>query len=89
MGFLRHILRLFVAMLFSALVASMVFAVPLMASDITYLQAETTHFTPADDVGFAARAPPLAAANVAVTGGVTVMQGSAFALHGQETVVAL
>ena len=50
---------------------------------------ETTQFAQTDDVGFAARAPPFAAANVGVTGGVTVMQGSAFALHGQETVAVL
>ena len=86
MSFLRHILRLFVAMLFSALGASMVFAVPLMTSDITYFQAETTLFAQADNVGFTARAPPTAMSNVAATGGTTVMQGSAFALDEQETV---
>lgn len=67
----------------------MAFAVPMNTSEISLYQAENSLFTQADDVGFAARAPPLAAANVTVTDGVTVMQGGTFALHGQETVVAL
>lgn len=74
-------------MLLSTLGASMALAlaVPVATSEISFFQAETTQFAQTDDVGFAARAPPLAAANV----GVTVMQGSAFALHGQETVAVL
>jgi hypothetical protein len=67
----------------------MAFSMPMATSSITYFQIETAHCTQNDDVGFAARAPPLAVSNVAVTGDVTVMQGSAFALHGQETVAAL
>lgn len=76
-------------MLLSTLGASMALAVPVATSEISFFQAEPTQFAQTDDVGFAARAPPLAAANVGVTGGVTVMQGSAFALHGQETVAVL
>jgi hypothetical protein len=87
--FLSHFLRLFVVMLFSVLGASMAFAVPMGTSGIIYSQTETTHFTPADDLAFAARALPMAVTNVTITGGVTVMQGSAFALNGQETVAAL
>jgi hypothetical protein len=67
----------------------MVFAVPTTTSPISLSQSENTLLTQADDVGFAARAPPLAVTNVAITGGVTSMQGSAFAMHGQETVAAL
>jgi hypothetical protein len=89
MEFLRHILRLFVVMLVSALGASVAFAVPMNASEISFYQADNTLLREATDVSFAARAPPLAVANVATTGDVTVMQGSAFALHGQETVAAL
>lgn len=89
MNFLRHILRLFVAMLFSALGASIAFAAPINTSEFSFYQAENSLLNQTDDVGFAARAPPLAVPNVAITGGVTSMQGSAFALHGQETVAAL
>ncbi len=89
MGLVQHISRMCVAILFTILGANAVFSVPFSASELTFFQSETTHITQEDDVGFAARAPPLAAANVEVTGGVTVMQGSAFALHGQETVAAL
>jgi hypothetical protein len=89
MGLVRHILHLFVIMLFSALGASMAFAVPVSTFEITFPQTETTHFAQGAGVGFAARAPPIAAVNVEVTGGVTVMRGSTFALHGQETVAAL
>ncbi|HIE30063.1 TPA: hypothetical protein EYP66_22590, partial [Candidatus Poribacteria bacterium] len=67
----------------------MAFAMPMMASEIIYSQTETTPIAEGDDVGFAARAPPLAVPNVAATGSVTVTQGSAFALHEQETVAAL
>ena len=66
----------------------MSFAMPMAASDISYYQTEATHFAQTDYVGFAARAPPLAVPDVEVTGGVTVMHGSAFALHGQATHVA-
>jgi len=64
-------------------------AVSVPASDITYFQTETSRIGRGDGVGFAARAPPIAMSNVAITGGVTVMQGSAFTLHKQETVAAL
>ena len=76
-------------MLFIAFGASMAFAVPTATVEITYFQTETTHFAQSADVSFAARAPPMAADNVVLKGGVTVMRGSAFALHGQETVAAL
>jgi hypothetical protein len=89
MTLLRQILRLCVVMLFSVFGANMTFAMPMAKSDITYFQTETIHIAQGDDVSFAARAPPMAADNVVVAGGVTVMQGSAFVLHGQETVAAL
>ena len=89
MKIICNILRLCVVLLFSISGVSMAFAVPLVTSDITYFQTETTDFVQIDDTGFAARAPPVAVANVAITGGVTSIQGSAFALHGQESVAAL
>jgi hypothetical protein len=89
MNFIRTVLRLFLIMLFSALGASMAFAVPMTTSEISFYQAENTLMTQAKDVGFAARAPPIAMSNVAATGGVNVMHGGAFVLHGQETVAAL
>lgn len=89
MTLVRHILCFCTAMLLSVFGTNMAFAVPISASDITYFQTETVHIAQADDVGFAARAPPLATVNVGVTGGVIVMQGGAVALHRQETVAAL
>lgn len=89
MEFLRHILRLCVVMLLSTLGASMALAAPMATSEITYFQTETTHFAQGADVNFAARAPPLAVTNVALTGGGTVIRGGTYTLHGQETVAAL
>ena len=89
MSFVHNMLRLFVVILFSALGTSMAFAVPMNMSEITFAQTDTADFAQPVNVGFAARAPPLAAANAVLTGGVTFMQGSAFTLHCQETVAAL
>jgi len=77
------------ALLLTALGAAMALSAPLTASTITYFQTETAYFVKADNVDSAARAPPLAEANVAITGGVAVRHGSAFTVHGQETVAAL
>lgn len=89
MTLLCQILRFGIVMLFSVLGPSMAFAVPMGTSEISFCQADNAFLSENDDVGFAARAPPLAACDVEVTGGVTVMQGGAFALHGQEAVAAL
>ena len=86
MSLLRHIVCLFIAMLISALGASMAFAIPLNTSEILFYQTENLHSHATASVNFEARAPPLDVSNVVVTGGVTVMQGSTFALRGQETV---
>lgn len=87
--FLGHILRFCVVMLLSAFGTNMAFAVPTSASNITYFQPETTHFAQGANVSFASRAPPIAVANIEITGGVTVMRGGVYALHWQETVAAL
>ena len=76
-------------MLLSVLGASMAFAVPMVTSEISFFQTPNHHIVHTADVGLAARAPPLAVSNVAVTGGVTSMQVGAFAVRGQETVAAL
>lgn len=86
MNFLHHILRLLSVILFSVFGANTALAVTVTTSEVIYPQTKTTHFAQGDDVGFAARAPPMAVPNVAITGGVTVMQGGVVALHGQETV---
>jgi hypothetical protein len=86
---LRHALCLCVAMLFLVFGINLAIAVPVSASGISFYQSEKIFLTTADDVGFAARAPPLTVSNVEVTGGANVIQGRAFALHGQETVAAL
>lgn len=82
---MRSIIGLFVVMLFSALGASMAVAVPMNATEIPFFQAKSTLQTQPADVGFAARAPPVAVPNVAITGGVTAMHGGAFVTHGVET----
>lgn len=89
MKWLTYLVRSLAFMLFTVFGANMAFAVPLVTSEIIYPQTKTTHFSQGDDVGFAARAPPMAVTNVTVTGGATVRRGSAFSLHGQETVAAL
>jgi hypothetical protein len=76
-------------MLFSAFGTNTAFSMPKNASKITHFQTENKHFAQAGDVGFAARAPPQIGNSVAITGGVTIMRGGAFALHRQETVAAL
>ncbi|KIC36103.1 hypothetical protein RA27_22450 [Ruegeria sp. ANG-R] len=80
-------LRLCVILLFAVIGAGMALALPTATSDVTYFPTETSNFTQADDLGFAARAPPMAAANVVIKGGVTVVQGGAFSFHRHETVV--
>ncbi len=89
MYFLRPILRFCLAMLIAMVGTGMAFAVTTTATELTYHQTENLPLLQTDDIDFAARAPPLAVFNIEVTGGVTVIQGSAFALHGQETVAAL
>ncbi len=89
MSVIRTVVLNLMALLLTALGAAMVLSAPLTASSITYFQTETVYFVKADNVDSAARAPPLAEANVAITGGVAVRHGSAFAVHGQETVAAL
>ena len=89
MNLLRHILRFCVVILISFFGVNTVFSVPMTASAISFSQTEKTLSTQAANVGFAARAPPSAVPNVAITGGVTVMQGGAFSLHGQKTGAAL
>ncbi len=89
MTMLHQIFHLCVVMLLSVFSASMALAAPLHTSETSFYQAENTLSTQAADVGFAVRAPPLAVSNIAITGGVTVMHGSAFSANGQETVAVL
>jgi hypothetical protein len=89
MDIVRHIMHLGAIFLLSVFGISTVFAVPMATSEISFYQTEKVLLARAYDVDFEARAPPLAVPNVGVTGGVTVMRGSAFGLHGQETVAAL
>ena len=81
-------MRIFVVVLFSAFGANIAFAVPINISEIIYPQTKTTHFGQADDVGFAARAPPLAVSNVAGSGGTGValctIGGYAIIIHGLD-----
>lgn len=69
--------------------ASMVLAVPMSTSELSFYQAENVLLAQSTDVGFTACAPPMAMSNVATTGGANVMHRGAFVLHGQETVAAL
>lgn len=81
-----HIIRALKLLLLSVFGAGMVVALPMAKSEIIYIQTEIAHSAQADDVGFAALAPPTAVSYVATTGGVSAMQGGAFVLHGHETV---
>lgn len=89
MGFLRHIIGLIAALLVTAFSATATPVAPAASQQVDFPPYHQAALAEHADVHFTARAPPLAVSNVEVTGGVTVMQGSAFAVHGQETVAAL
>lgn len=88
MNFLRYIIGLTIAFLITALGAV---AMPMAPSSSH--QAEFCPHQPASanefaDVHFAARAPPLAVANVAFTGAAVAGHGNGFVMHGPEIHVA-
>ena len=61
MGFLRHIIGLIVAMLFSALSAAAMPLVPTASHHVEFFPYEKAVVTEHTDVHFAARAPPITA----------------------------
>lgn len=89
MSFLRDIIGLGIALLVTALSAVAMPMAPTASNQAQFFPLQQVATVEHTEVNFAARAPLLAVSNVAVTGGITSMQGSAFALHGQETVAAL
>jgi len=89
MNLLCCLIRAFTLLLFTAFGVNVSFAAqggwtqvnhPIVAQDLS---------SQSINLAFTVRATPLTGQNVEITGGVTVMQGSAVALHGQETVAAL
>ena len=81
----RHIVQLLIFLLFATLGAVPVLAMPQPMVDTHYTSFKLQITEQSNYIAFTARAPPMAVPNVALTGGVTVMQGGAFTLHGQET----
>lgn len=82
----RYLLQILSALFLVVADLNAVVAAPTGAGEITFYRTDTTHVAQVDDIGFTARAPPMAVSNVAATGGVSAMQGGAFVLHGHETV---
>lgn len=89
MKFLQSIIGLIFALLLSAVGAPATPMAPTAAHQAVFFSYQEAVRVEHTDMYFATRAPLVSAANVAITGDVTVMQGSAFALYGQETVAAL
>ena len=89
MSMFHQLIRTFCFVLVAAFGAGSALAMTLAISDFQYTQRVQHQTEQAVDIGFAARASPLTAGNVAAAGDVSVMYGGAFALHGQETVAAL
>ncbi len=85
---LRYLWRFFALILLFSVGVSAACAVPTTTSEISFRQAEDTLLSQADDVGFAARAPPLVATNVTFAGFAVAEQGNGFNMHVQEIHVA-
>ncbi|WP_052265455.1 hypothetical protein [Ruegeria sp. ANG-R] len=88
MGFLLHIIGLIVAFLFSALGAVAMPMMPTALHQAEFFPHQEAVIVEHRDVHFAARAPPLAARNVAFTGAAVAEHGNGIIMYGHETHVA-
>lgn len=88
MTFLRCVIGLFAALLFSALSVVAMPVVPTAAHQAELFPHQETSIAEHSDLHVTARAPPLAAANVAITGASVVGYGDGLIVHGHETHVA-
>lgn len=88
MSFLRHIIGLIPAMLVTALSVVAMPMAPEISHQADFLRHQQALIAEHTRVHCTARAPPIAAANIAVTGATVAEQGSGIFMHGYETHVA-
>lgn len=88
MGFLRHIIGLVIALLFSSLSAAAMPMMPTASDHAEFFPLQQTVTAEHIDVHFAARAPPLTGPSVAFTGAAVAEYGNGVLMHGHETQVA-
>ncbi|MGC3939532.1 colicin E5-related ribonuclease [Roseobacter sp. EG26] len=88
MRFLRQIIGLIATILLSILSAVAMPVAPSASHQVEFFPYQEAVVAEHTSVHFAARAPPLAATNVAVTGTAVAEQGNCIIMHGNETQVA-
>ena len=86
--FVRHIIGLVIAVLFSALSAVAMPTMPTTAHQAEFFSHQHAFIAEHGSVHFAARAPPPAATNVAFTGAAVAEHGNGIVVYGYETHVA-
>lgn len=85
MGFLRHIIGLVVALLFSTLGAVAMPMAPTTSHQAKFFPHQEAAAAEHTKVHFAARAPPLTGPNVAFAGAAVAEYGNGAVMHGYET----
>ncbi len=88
MRFLRDFIGLIAALLFSAVSTAAMPMMPTASHQAEFFPHQHAVTAEHADVHLAARAPPLAAANVAFTGAVVAEHSNGIIMHGHETHVA-
>jgi hypothetical protein len=84
----RHFIGLVIALLITALSAAATPMAPSMSQQAEFFPHQHAFLAEHSDVYFAARAPPLAAVNVAFTGAAVAEHGNGIVMHGHAIHVA-
>lgn len=84
MSFVRHIIASVIAVLLTAVSAAAMPMMPTASDHAEFFPLQQTVTAEHTDVHFAARGPPPAAANVAITGAVVAEYGNGIIMHGHE-----
>lgn len=87
MRFVLHIIGLIVALLISVLSAVAMPMAPTAPHQAEFFPHQQAAVAKHADVHFAARAPPMAVADVAITGAAVAERGNGIAMRGHETQV--
>ncbi len=88
MGFLRHIIGWIIVMLVAALGAVAMPMAPTASHETEFFPYQEAFVAEHTDVHCAARAPPMAVANIAIAGAAVAEHGNGFLMHGHEVHVA-
>lgn len=88
MGFVRHIISLVIALLFSALSSVATPMMPATSHQAEFFPHQQAAKVEQTDVHFAARAPPLTDPDVTFTGAAVAVYGNGIIMHGHEIYVA-